>query len=746
VLSDTFHIVLKPGGSLPEENFSGRAIPSRTMVKVLFFLFLPAGLFLQSVNAQMEHGGWPLSASLSSKGNVPVITFPSVSRDMLTPDDGTTAKPLQFAVPFDGRWTPENTGIWTESGKYRIWRCGFHVPDALSVGIIFSHFELPEGASVFVYTAGYQDMKGAYTSENVLPSHFLALPHLRGSLCYVEYDVPPEQYKPNQLAIGRVAGGVIDVFGFQEKNNEQIAVSGACEVDINCPEGTLWQKEKRGVAKLLVNGTTLCTGSLVNNTEQNGKPYLLTAGHCIADQDDAWRTVFTFNYERSGCGSGTASSSQTISGSELISTVSGLDFSLVQLTIPPPPSYKPIYLGWDLDTTGVTSTVAIHHPAGDVKKISVDNDAPVYGNFGGGYDYMSHWQIIRWDKGATEGGSSGAPLFNQNHRIIGTLTGGDASCSNPVNDYFQRFDRCWDDYYPPANQLRAWLDPGHTGITHIDHFDPYNYTILSCDTLKNIAPGEKTGLKNLDFGGYASGHNWLGINGFAEKFVLPDSATLSGVFLFPLKLYDFSSADGSYITLFVSSGNLSQENRIYSEKILFTALKVNQLNFIPLWHYLPAKDTIYAGYEIYYGSKDTFAVAQTLERAPGSANSAYVRYRDIWTPYDTVFSVPASFYMGLQVCNLTWLKTTSEESTRPYAKVFPVPATGELNLVHNGLFSGDIVARVFDLSGRLVWTSSLNADGNMTRFSFGFLNNGIYVLKITTRNNSVYSFRFVIQK
>lgn len=746
MLSDTFHIILRPGDFLPVESLSGRVSPLRISMKVLFVLLFLAVLFLQSLYAQMEHGGWPLSASISSKGDVPVITFPSVSRDLLTPDDGTGAKPLQFAVPFDGRWTPENKGIWTKSDKNLIWRCGFYVPDALSVGIIFSHYDVPRGAAVFVYTPNYQYIKGAYTDENILPSHQLALPHLPGSMFYVEYNVPSEQYKPNQLAIGRVAGGIIDVFGFQEKNKEAIGVSGACEIDVNCPEGILWQKEKQGVAKLVVNGTTLCTGSLVNNTEQNSKPYLLTAGHCITDQDDAWRTVFMFNYERSGCGSGTAISSQTISGSELISTVSNLDFTLVQLTVPPPPSYKPIYLGWDLDTTGVTSTVTIHHPAGDVKKISVDNDAPVYSNFGGGYDYMSHWRIMRWEKGATEGGSSGAPLFSQNHRIIGTLTGGDATCSNPVNDYFQRFDRCWNDYEAPVNQLRAWLDPGLTNITHIDHFDPYNYTLLSCDTIKNILPGEKTGLKNLAFGGYASGHNWLGINGFAEKFVLPDSATLSGVFLIPDKLYDVSSIDGSYITLFVSSGNLSSENRIYSEKILFTALKVNQLNFIPLWHYLPAKDTMYVGYEINYGVNDTFAVAQTLERVPGGTNSAYVRYSNVWTSYEAVFSAPASFYIGLQVCNLTWLKTTNKEKTRIFSKVFPVPTSGELILIHNGLFTGDLVAGVYDLAGRIVWTSSLRADGNETRFSFGFLNNGIYVLKIAGRNSLVHSFRFIIQK
>ena len=740
------HNYFKPNIFLEDKNHSCKALPFRMAGKILFLLFLLVCFRVPFVHAQMEHGGWPVSGNLPEKGNVPVISFPSVSRDMLTMENATGAKPMQFALPFDGRWTPENSGVWSETDKLRIWRCGFYVPEALSVGIIFSLFDIPEEASVFVYTPGYQNMKGAYTFENKLLSRQLALSHLPGSLCFVEYDVPVDKYKPNQLAIGRVAGGVIDVFGFQEKLDTQTGISGSCEVDINCPEGSLWQTEKRGVAKLVVNGITLCTGSLVNNTEHNGKPYLLTAGHCVADQDDAWRTVFTFNYERSGCGSGTASSAQTISGSDLISTVSGLDFSLVQLTVPPPPSYKPIYLGWDLDTTGISSTVTIHHPAGDVKKISVDYNAPVIGNFGGGYDYMSHWRIIRWDKGATEGGSSGAPLFNQNHRIIGTLTGGDANCSKPENDYFQRMDRCWDDYEPPANQLRAWLDPVNAGFMHVDYYDPYNYNVISCDTITNILPAEKTGLKSLDFGGYASGHNWLAINGFAESFVLPDSATLSGIFLYPLKLHDHSSADGSYITLFVSSGYLSAENRIYSEKILYSALKANQLNFIPLWHYLPAKDTLYAGYEIYYGQQDTIAMAQTLDRLPGNRNSAFVRYGGTWTPYETVFSNPASFFIGLQVCNLRWLKTGSETSTDLPVQVFPVPTRGELNIAHNGVFAGEATVFVYDLTGRIVWTSSLPVTGSQMRLSFGFLNNGIYILKIMTRNEKVYSFRFIIQK
>ena len=37
----------------------------------------------------------------------------------------------------------------------------------------------------------------------------------------------------------------------------------------------------------------------------------------------------------------------------------------------------------------------------------------------------THVRVEDWDLGTTEGGSSGSPLFDQNHRVIGQLHGGD---------------------------------------------------------------------------------------------------------------------------------------------------------------------------------------------------------------------------------------------------------------------------------------------------------------------------------
>jgi hypothetical protein len=75
----------------------------------------------------------------------------------------------------------------------------------------------------------------------------------------------------------------------------------------------------------------------------------------------------------------------------------------------------------------------------------------------------------------TEGGSSGSPLFNNDGRIIGTLTGGYSACDSSgvvgpnKPDYFGKFSYHWESNGTADTcQLKPWLDPDNTGITFMD--------------------------------------------------------------------------------------------------------------------------------------------------------------------------------------------------------------------------------------------------------------------------------------
>ena len=94
----------------------------------------------------------------------------------------------------------------------------------------------------------------------------------------------------------------------------------------------------------------------------------------------------------------------------------GSDVALIELSATPPAAWGVEYAGWDASSANHTSAVGIHHPSGDVKKICFEDDAP-YTDVTGGAQV---WWIDAWELGVTEPGSSGSPLFNQDHRIIGS--------------------------------------------------------------------------------------------------------------------------------------------------------------------------------------------------------------------------------------------------------------------------------------------------------------------------------------
>src|SRR3546814_6491268 len=89
------------------------------------------------------------------------------------------------------------------------------------------------------------------------------------------------------------------------------------------------------------------------------------------------------------------------------------------------------------DTLFPYTTLFRSHPDGDDKKISTYtqaaqkvDDVQITGDglLGLGRFSVNSWGV-RWASGTTEQGSSGSGLLDQNHRIIGTLSGGNGGCS-----------------------------------------------------------------------------------------------------------------------------------------------------------------------------------------------------------------------------------------------------------------------------------------------------------------------------
>lgn len=231
------------------------------------------------------------------------------------------------------------------------------------------------------------------------------------------------------------------------------------------------------------DNTRLCSGFLINNVRQDQIPYFMVAEHCLSPDYETW--LFIFNYQSPGCDNIDGPLNQGISGASLVAKHHATDFALLQLSTTPPVGYEVYYAGWSALNTPPSSSATIHHPRGDIKKISIDNDPAVSSSWPGTPPH-SHWKVLDWDLGTTEVGSSGSPLFNQNHQAVGWLHGGAAACGNDDPDWYGKLSFAW--YYggTPAERLKDWLDPDNSGTLTLAGLDPNRpYPVITHTPLPN---------------------------------------------------------------------------------------------------------------------------------------------------------------------------------------------------------------------------------------------------------------------
>ena len=441
----------------------------KSTLLLLLATVTPIFLFAQQV---------PLSFTKAGiSRDVPVVNMPTLDVATLMAEDEINmvgkSVPYKFGENIDVELNLENSGNWEMLKKGRLWRLAIHSEASFSLNFIFDDFFLPEGAMLHLYGEDNTQVLGPYTHENNNEERTFGTFPIPNDLVYLEYYEPFGVYGQGALSIGSVTHAYRDLFAYYDSSRGGLGGSGACNNNVNCPVGDNWQDDKRSVAIIIVGGSGSCTGAMVNNTAEDGTPYFLTANHCLGGSTNNWS--FKFDYESTGCsnaGAPNLNSGFITSGATTRASNGGSDFALLELNSTPPATHNVYYAGWDNSGTNPTNQIAIHHPSGDIKKISFDDDAATTAQWGG----AATWHIGDWEDGTTEPGSSGSPLFDQNHHVIGQLYGGTASCSDNIDDYYGRFNVSWDGN-SSSSRLRDWLDPQNTGATTLDGWDPNQPTV-----------------------------------------------------------------------------------------------------------------------------------------------------------------------------------------------------------------------------------------------------------------------------
>lgn len=355
-----------------------------------------------------------------------------------------------------------------------LYQYGIECKNAVSINLVFDRFELADGVRMYFADPVKKKFDGAYTHLNNNPSKMLGTELIYADKAIIEILVPQGKAGQSTLHLGTIVHGYRSLDDMAKALNS----SGDCEIDVNCPLGDGWENQRNSVA-MMVNGGGFCTGSLVNNTSGVIIPYFLSANHC-GTNPGGW--VFRFRWEspegQADCGTSAPSvdgpSTMNINGGTLCSNSATSDFALTLLNASPDPSWGIYYNGWDRTNVPATQLTGIHHPSGDIKKISRDNSTAVSSAFNNGAP-DTHWRAPSWDEGVTEGGSSGSPLFNQDHRTIGQLHGGASYCGAPassLNDDYGKFYLSWTGGGTNSTRLSNWLDPNGVGSEFIDGVDP----------------------------------------------------------------------------------------------------------------------------------------------------------------------------------------------------------------------------------------------------------------------------------
>jgi PKD repeat protein len=563
--------------------------------------------------------------------------------------------------------TPQNSGEWKTYDGFKTWRLKIKSPGAEGIALLYSKFRIPNTASVFVYNNEMTHKSRAYKNhENPTGEHF-STEIITSDEIILEYWAPLTETAEPIIEIEAVSHVFRGGNHFRPKNWQQNGSSDACEVNVNCSEGNTWQDQKRGVAKIyVIDGSSggLCTGSLINNTAQDCKNYFLTAQHCgagaSASNFNQWQ--FYFNFESPNCADLTNTQANNednevvtgctkrATGSD-VSTVSNSDFLLVEFNNAIPSSYNVYYNGWDRNNTGASSGVGIHHPSGDIKKISTFTTT-LQNDSWSGTTPGTHWRVV-WagtanGHGVTEQGSSGSPIFNQAKRIVGDLSGGSSFCTaTSAPDLYGKISYSWQTVGTANNRrLSPWLDPGSTGATTLDGRNNCSggtpNPTTGCDTISQFINGVHTpsALTAPGGTGWLAGTNSYNDKAKAELFQassFPANFQLTGFYIYfhaasgtgdvTFKVWNSSGAGGTPGTV-LAQGNVPIANIPTNGNAILLDLSANPI---------PITGNFYIGFDIPTTAGTSISMYTTAANQP-AANSGWEQWNNgSWNSYQTSY-------------------------------------------------------------------------------------------------------------
>ncbi|MDC3050301.1 T9SS type A sorting domain-containing protein [Flavobacteriales bacterium] len=442
----------------------------------LIVTFLLSFNFLIAQNIQ--------SIFLDSSNKIPLLTFdkPTDIQELLN-QEVVKGQMFNFGKFVLCDISSSEHGLWTEVDGGKVWTLAIEAKNAKGISLYYDDFWIPSSGELYIYNPMQTQKIGPFTSKHNHSSGLFATEVIHGEILVLEYFQPEYENNDLKLSINRFAYAYRDISGGQLNGYNS---SDECQVNANCSEGNTWENQKMSTCRIQIGtgwNVGLCSGALINNTLNNCTPYVISADHCFSGGDISVnglnQSIFYFNYRSVACNNSVPNNTYSVTGCTKKANSGGEgnvgdpDFFLVELNSYP--DFNPFFSGWNRSNIPATSGVSIHHPSGDIMKISTyTNTLSSASGLGFGNDNTTHWRVF-WSEtpnghGVTEGGSSGSPIFNQNGLLTGVLTGGSSFCTaTNQSDIYGKIWHAWDQVGNSNNQqLKPWLDPANTNAVTLN--------------------------------------------------------------------------------------------------------------------------------------------------------------------------------------------------------------------------------------------------------------------------------------
>lgn len=395
-----------------------------------------------------------------------IIQMPAFDLNEVMADEkdikGEVGKVLKFGKGFDVYYTLSD-GKWEDMEEGRLWSMSITSKNAISLNFIFDDLHLPSGAELYIENDDKTIVYGPVTSKCITQSGPFLTDIIRGECVNIYLFEPSDVYNQSSLSITRVVHGFKDVIGEIENAATRSAYSDLVE----------HEKEADGVGIVLSsNGTQICSGALLMDTDYSFTPYFLTLFEIIDNNGDGQLTddekahanngMFKFRVRKDE--NGIPLTSYTYNHSTFRAGWSTTHFLLLEISGNVRNNPNLTWLGWDKSSQAPSSGYCIYPAATTDGYLTFGSSSSSF--VSPGLADPNNWKSSFYN--AFFGSlSTSSPLFNSNNKVVGFYYAYQTVLNKAD---FTRFYLSWTGGGTNSTRLSNWLDPNSTGQTTMDSY------------------------------------------------------------------------------------------------------------------------------------------------------------------------------------------------------------------------------------------------------------------------------------